>query len=453
MIQEERIQKLNDDSLKEGNYILYWMQSSQRAHYNHALEYSILKSNELNIPLLVYFGLTPKFPEANKRHYYFMLQGLNNTMESLKERNINFIILNKSPDECTIKLSKNASMVVVDRGYLKIERLWRENAAKKINCPLIQVESNVIIPVETASQKEEYSAATLRRKINKILNNYLVPLKHSKLENSYFKEDIISFDIKDIESTVKNLNIDESVREVENIKGGTDEALKKLHYFIENKLDNYQNFKNDPNYNYLSNMSPYLHFGQISPLYIALEILKSDSKSKEAYLEELIIRRELSMNFVYYNQNYDSLNCLPDWAQKTVLEHKKDKRKHIYSLKQLENAETGDPYWNASQKEMIITGKMHGYMRMYWGKKIIEWTENPEDAHIISLYLNNKYEIDGRDANGFTGVAWCFGKHDRAWKEREIFGKVRYMNENGLKRKFDADAYVKKIHSISNNVK
>lgn len=453
MIQKERVERLNNEEVNEGDYVLYWMQSSQRTHYNHALEYAILNSNKLNIPLLVYFGLTSKFPEANRRHYYFMLQGLNDTMASLKERNINFIILNKSPDEGAIELSKNASMVVVDRGYLKIERLWRENVAKKINCPLIQVESNVIVPVETASQKEEYSAATLRRKINKILNEYLVPVKHFELENSYFKKDIISFDIKDMDNIIKRLNIDDSVKEVKNFKGGTNEALKRLNHFIKNKLDQYESLKNDPNYDNLSNMSPYLHFGQISPLYITLEILKSDSKSKEAYLEELIIRRELSMNFVYYNQNYDSLNCLPDWAQKTVLEHKRDKRNYIYSLKQLENAETGDPYWNASQKEMVITGKMHGYMRMYWGKKIIEWTESPEDAYITSLYLNNKYEIDGRDPNGFTGVAWCFGKHDRAWKEREIFGKVRYMNEKGLKRKFDADDYVKKIQSLSTNVK
>ena len=195
-------------------------------------------------------------------------------------------------------------------------------------------------------------------------------------------------------------------------------------------------------------MSPYLHYGQISPLYIALEVSNSESPGKNAYLEELIIRRELSMNFVFYNSHYNSFDCLPDWAKNTLLEHKKDKRNNIYSLNELENAETADPYWNASQKEMMVKGKMHGYMRMYWGKKIIEWIQDPKDAFEIALHLNNKYEIDGRDPNGYTGIAWCFGKYDRAWKERKIFGKVRYMNSNGLRRKFDVDRYVKKINHL-----
>jgi deoxyribodipyrimidine photo-lyase len=191
-------------------------------------------------------------------------------------------------------------------------------------------------------------------------------------------------------------------------------------------------------------MSPYLHFGQISPLHIALKVLKTKSPGVEAFLEELIIRRELSMNFVFYNKKCDSLEeAIPDWARKTLKRHQKDKRSYVYSLKEFEMGITHDPYWNAAQKEMVIKGKMHGYMRMYWGKKILEWSKTPEEAFRIALYLNNKYELDGRDPNGFTGVAWCFGKHDRPWGERAIFGKVRYMNDRGLKRKFDADKYVK----------
>jgi deoxyribodipyrimidine photo-lyase len=190
-------------------------------------------------------------------------------------------------------------------------------------------------------------------------------------------------------------------------------------------------------------MSPYLHFGQISPLYIALKVSKTRSLGAEAFFEELIIRRELSMNFVFYNEKYDSFKSIPDWAKKTLRAHQKDRRPYLYSPKELENAGTHDPYWNAAQKEMVITGKMHGYMRMYWGKKILEWSKTPEEAFKVALYLNNKYELDGRDPNGFIGVAWCFGKHDRPWGERAIFGNVRYMNDKGLKRKFDADKYVK----------
>jgi deoxyribodipyrimidine photo-lyase len=195
-------------------------------------------------------------------------------------------------------------------------------------------------------------------------------------------------------------------------------------------------------------MSPYLHFGQISPLFIALEVKKTKSPGIEAFLEELIVRRELSMNFVFYNENYDSFEAIPEWAKKTLKTHQKDKKPYVYTLEELEKAATHDPYWNATQKEMVIQGKMHGYMRMYWGKKILEWSKTPEEAFRNTLYLNNKYELDGRDPNGFTGVAWCFGKHDRPWGERPIFGNVRYMNDKGLKRKFDADEYVKMIKNL-----
>ena len=191
-------------------------------------------------------------------------------------------------------------------------------------------------------------------------------------------------------------------------------------------------------------MSPYLHFGQISPLYIAMEVLNSNSPGTDAYIEELVIRRELSTNFVFYNENYSSFRCLPEWCRKTLKGHQNDTREYTYTLEEMERAYTHDPYWNTAQKEMIITGKMHGYMRMYWGKKILEWRNNPEEAYQTALYLNNKYELDGRDPNGYAGVAWCFGKHDRPWAERKVFGNIRYMNANGLKRKFDADQYIKK---------
>jgi deoxyribodipyrimidine photo-lyase len=198
-------------------------------------------------------------------------------------------------------------------------------------------------------------------------------------------------------------------------------------------------------------MSPYLHFGQISPLYVALKVSKTSSAGKDSYLEELIVRRELSHNFVFYNNSYDKFACLEPWAMRTLNFHCRDKREYVYTFEQFEKAQTHDPYWNAAQKDMVITGKMHGYMRMYWGKKILEWSRNPQAGFKIALQLNNKYELDGRGPNAFAGVAWCFGKHDRAWGERSVFGKIRYMNAAGLKRKFDADAYVKKIEALEKN--
>jgi deoxyribodipyrimidine photo-lyase len=198
-------------------------------------------------------------------------------------------------------------------------------------------------------------------------------------------------------------------------------------------------------------MSPYLHFGQISPLEIALRLQAADGveqENVEAYLEELIVRRELSMNFCYYNPEYDSLAGLPDWAKETLEAHADDRREYVYDQATLEAGQTHDPYWNAAQQEMALAGKMHGYMRMYWGKKILEWTPDPAEAFRIALELNNRYELDGRDPNGFTGVAWCFGKHDRAWAEREIYGKVRYMSAGGLERKFDIESYVRKVERL-----
>ncbi len=449
MIQAERIKPLNNKRIKSGKYVLYWMQASQRAEYNHALEYAIQQANDLNLPVLVLFGICENFPEANERHFYFMLQGLKETQAALKERGIKMVVWRQSPELAAVKLAASASLVVVDRGYLRIQRNWRQFVAEHIECPLIQVESDVIVPVEVASPKEEFSAATIRPKILKHLDFFLKPHKPSVPRKSSLHFDIDSINLENVVEVLRHLKIDRSVSKVAYSTGGTSQAKKLLTEFIKFKLDTYPQLRNDPNADNLSKMSPYLHFGQISPLYIALQVIKSGSQAVPVYLEELIVRRELSMNFVYYNPAYDSFNCLPAWAQKTLLQHKSDKREYIYSPEELEQALTHDPYWNAAQNEMRLTGKMHGYMRMYWGKKILEWTQNPEEAYRIALYLNNKYELDGRDPNGFAGVAWCFGKHDRPWQSRLIFGNIRFMNAAGLKRKFDADGYVAKINALT----
>jgi deoxyribodipyrimidine photo-lyase len=449
MIQEERIKFLNRKKVRKGAYVLYWMQASQRAEYNHALEYAILKANELRQPLLVFFGITDHFPEANERHYTFMLEGLKEVQQSLSEKGIRMILRHKSPEKGAVELAKRASLAVVDRGYLKVQRQWRAYTARHIDCPFIQVESDVIVPVEAASPQEEYTAATLRPKIHKQLDRFLVPLRQNNPVVPSLPLDLDSFDARDVPQVVSRFPIDHRVRRVRSFSGGMKEAQKRLRDFLEHKLDRFGNLRNDPTVDYVSHLSPYLHFGQISPLYIALKALETRSPGKEAFLEELVVRRELSMNFVYYNEKYDAWEALPAWAQKTLNAHRKDRRPYLYSLPDLEGAKTHDPYWNAAQEEMVLTGKMHGYMRMYWGKKILEWTASPGEAFRIALYLNNKYELDGRDPNGFAGVAWCFGKHDRPWAGRAIFGNIRYMNDKGLRRKFAADDYVKMVNQKS----
>jgi deoxyribodipyrimidine photo-lyase len=424
------------------------MQASQRAEYNHALEYAILRANELHQPMMVFFGITDHFPEGNERHYIFMLNGLREAKQSLEKRGIRMVLRHQSPERGAIQLGKKASLVVVDRGYLRIQKYWRDYAAKRMDCPLIQVESEVIVPVEEASVKEEYAAATLRRKINQKLKYFLIPLQQKAPLIDSLSLDLDCFNIDDIGKAMAKLRIDRAVPKVNYFHGGTQEAQKHLRIFLESKLDRFPELRNDPTLDYLSHMSPYLHFGQISPLRIALKVLETQSPGTEAFLEELIIRRELSMNFVFYNEQYDSFAAVPEWAKNTLRAHQRNRRPSLYSLEELEMAQTHDAYWNAAQKEMVVKGKMHGYMRMYWGKKIIEWSQTPEEAFRKTLYLNNKYELDGRDPNGFAGVAWCFGKHDRPWGERPIFGHVRYMNDKGLKRKFDADGYVKMMSAL-----
>ena len=447
MIQENRLISLNENRTTKGDYILYWMQQSQRAEYNHALEYAITRANELALPLLVFFGLTPSFPEANERHYRFMLEGLRDTASRLHRRGIIMAVQVCPPDRGAVSLARNAALVVTDRGYLRIQREWRARAAAEMKCPLIQVESDVIVPVESASPKEEYTAGTLRPKIMALLPFYLKPLRHVRLRVDSAGIECKSLDLDDIDAIIRKINIDRSVAPVRWLRGGTGEAKRLLRRFITGKLDSVPDNRNDPSQDCISHLGPYLHFGQISPLYAALEVLKSKSPGRDIFLEELIVRRELSINFVFYNGTYDSIQCLPDWAQKTLKKHGPDRRDYVYDITALERSRTHDPYWNAAQRELVLRGKMHGYMRMYWGKKILEWSASPEEAYAAALALNNRYSLDGRDPNGFAGVAWCFGKHDRAWGERRIFGKIRYMNDRGLERKFDMNRYIALVDS------
>lgn len=381
-----------------------------------------------------------------------MLEGLREVKASLESRGIRFVVRYESPEIGTIRLSQRASLVVVDRGYLKIQKQWREYVVSHIDCPMVQVETDVIVPVESASNKEGYSAATLRSKMNRLLDQYLVSITGNVLNKDPFsiQFDFDTLDISDINQALSRLDIDKSVLPVNGFHGGTSQAKKHLEYFLNKNLDYYKNRKSDPAADVTSSLSPYLHFRQISPLQVALEVLSRDTTSKEAFLDELIVRRELSANFINYDPNYDRFGALPEWAQSTLFEHSKDSRDYSYPLEELENAKAHDKYWNAAQREMVITGKMSGYMRMYWGKKILEWTNNPEVAFNNALYLNNKYELDGRDPNGFAGIAWCFGKHDRPWPERKIYGNVRYMSYAGLERKFDMASYVNRIGGLEN---
>ncbi|WP_297887961.1 deoxyribodipyrimidine photo-lyase [Sulfurihydrogenibium sp.] len=446
---ENRVFKLNDNpDNKQGKYVLYVMEASQREEYNHALEYAIKKANQMEKPLIVAFFITDFYKQSNQRYYRFMLEGILKTKKVIEERGIKFIIRKQKYTEGTLDLGKESICIVLDRNYLKTQRTWRKEISQKVSVSVYEVESDVVVPIEIVSEKMVPYAYLYKSKIEKLIDKFLNPVEKLQPKVSSLTLDIESLEIDSVEEFLKILNIDKTVSTVENhFVGGYDEAEKRLKIFIEKKLYRYAELRSDPTKDYTSNLSPYLHFGQISPLKIVLQILKHYNREDEnvkSFFNEMIVWRELSRNYCWFNPLYNHYEGLPKWAKDTLEEHIKDKRDYLYSLEDFENAKTHDPYWNAAQKELLKTGKIHNYMRMYWAKKILEWTDNPKTAFDIACYLNDKYALDGRDPNGYGGISWCFGNFDRPWQERKIFGKVRYMNDKGLERKFNIKEYVNK---------
>ncbi len=429
--------------------IVYWMSRDQRFSDNYALLFAQGLAAEKKTNLIVVSSLVKSFLGATFRHYDFMLKGLQKVELKLKSFNIPFILLLGDPQNTIPDFINKikAKALVCDFDPLRIKRIWKREVAKKIKIPFFEVDTHNIVPCLVASNKLEFAAYTIRPKINKLLDEYLCEIPLLKYQTQIQTD----FEPIDWNKIYSHLEVDNQIKPVLGFQSGEDEAFKTLQDFIHNKFERYHELRNDPNSDVLSNISPYLHFGQISSQRIALMIkqLFSNHKSSDAFFEELIIRKELSDNFCYYNTNYDNFIGFPEWAKATLNQHRKDKRKYVYSEKELENAQTHDDLWNAAQSEMVITGKMHGYMRMYWAKKILEWTKSPEDALRIAIYLNDKYELDGRDPNGYTGCAWSIGGvHDRPWFEREIYGKIRYMNRSGAERKFDVKNYINKIDHL-----
>ncbi len=446
MIAEERISVLNDADVADGAYVLYWMQQSQRAHSNPALEYAVAQANGLQCPLLVVFGLTDRYPEANLRHYAFMLEGLADAAAALERRGIAFVLRRGDPPQVALRFAARAKLVVCDAGYLRPQRAWRAAVAGHAGRRVVAVEGDAVVPVATASERPEFAARTLRPRLNRQRDRFLTKTRSARPTHRLASLPAASeLDPAHPAALLDRLDIDRSVAPSSRFHGGHRAARRLLARFIGDGLAGYATARNDPSTPRCSQLSPYLHFGQISPVEIAVDIRDAaigDEADREAFLEELIVRRELAINYVVYTKRYDRYDALPAWARHTLDEHRGDRRPVVYRRTTLESAATEDRYWNAAMKEMLRTGYMHNYMRMYWGKKVLEWSPTPERAYQTLLYLNNKYFIDGRDCNSFASVGWIFGLHDRPWQERPVFGKVRYMNARGLERKFDIDAYV-----------
>lgn len=432
----------------KGEYVLYWMQSAQRIHNNHALEASIQLSNQMNLPLVVAFVIMPNFPNANTRHYAFMLEGLVEIKSKLNNRGIQWVLCLGDPFSQVQALSEKACALVMDRGYGRYIQKLRKEVLDSVDIDVYLVDTNLIVPVEVAYPKEAYAAYAMRPSLMRKLDVYCSEIRLSDIKNrseTVIDPKVQAVDLNDVQQFLnQHLNHLPKLEKPQTLLGGEKQAHLKLMDFVETGLMHYEAESNVPHLQRTSQLSAYLHFGQISPITIYTEVLKKNPQDR-AFIEQLVVRRELSYNFVHYNDFYDIAldKILPAWALETLDNHKKDLRHIVYSLSELENAQTQDLYWNAAQTQMVKSGYMHNYMRMYWGKKIVEWSQTPQEAFETLIYLNDKYLIDGRDPNGYAGIAWCFGKHDRPFQERLIFGKVRYMNAAGLERKFDMEKYIK----------
>lgn len=467
---EKRVLKLNSKEISEGP-ILYWMNREMRIQDNWSFLYAKSLADMQKVPVVVVYNLVPGFLGGQNRQLVFKISALQKIKENLAKKNISFFVLVDENGKESGKLVKDfaekisAGAVVTDFYPLKAPRAWNEYVRKNLNVAFYGVDSHNIVPAWIVSNKKEYGAYTIRPKIHKFLPEFLDEFPKLSSSKYDFKEKVKG---DDFEKLLSKKEIESALSEVSWAPTGEDGAHKMLKKFLKDVIQNYADLRNDPNENAQSNLSPYLHYGMIAPQRVALEVVKlakkniteiihhAKNKAKVpegrkltlidhagAFLEELVVRRELSDNFCFYDKDYDNPKCFPDWAKKSLEKGEKDKREYIYTKKQFEEGKTHDDLWNAAQIQMVKTGKMHGYMRMYWAKKILEWTKSPEDAMKIAIYLNDKYELDGRDPNGYAGIAWSIGGvHDRAWFPRPIFGTVRYMSRGGCEGKFDVKGYI-----------
>jgi len=438
--------------LKDGKCVAYWMQRAERGIDNPAVYLAIEIGNELDLPVVVFFSAISNFPHANLRHYAFLNQGLRDIEEDLAERNVSFVVRRPPANSLEKLLAEvGAAMLIGDENPCREPERWRRVLAKRLELPFWTVDADVVVP-SALFPKHQYMLHIMRPRLLAELPKYLVPMPGTKAKKRWARPSgFESFKVTE-DVTAGWRDFDRSVKPVDNFSGGTHAALKRLKHFVAHGLADYAKQRNHPETDGTSQLSPWLHFGHISPVTIALACEEAEREGKatdaarDAYFNELIGWREISVNFVKYVPNYDSIESAPEWAQATLREHAGDKREPTYTLEQMERAETYDDLWNAAQTQMVKTGWMHNYLRMYWAKKILEWAPNPALAWEWAVILNDKYELDGCDPNGYQGIAWAMGGvHDRPWFDRPIFGTVRYMSGASTGKKFDSKRYIEQM--------
>lgn len=442
-----RIRRPGDPD-SSGDVVVYWMQRAQRAVDNPALEAAVRAANHFDRPLQVLFRLVADFSGADLRHYDFMLRGLAETREQLVEMGAGFELLGPSDAELAAAIAARKPVLVIgDENPLRVPESWREGLAQGLEVPFLTVDADCVVPARLFPERET-AARTLRPKIQRELDRFLIPDRMPSLERSLSRPG----SPLQPETLLAQLDLEGSVMPVEGMAPGTAAGLKALERFLVEALGDYDEHRNRPEERLgTSRLSPYLHFGQLGPRQVALAVRDSGApkESVDGFLEQLIVRRELAVNYVSREPDYDRWEGLPEWGRETLAKHARDERPHLYSTDELEAAATHDPLWNAGMLEMKKTGFMHGYVRMYWAKKILYWSAEPEEALERAIELNDRWFLDGRDPNGYANIAWAIGGvHDHPWPEREVFGKVRSMTYRSTSRKFDSEAYAREVEAL-----
>ena len=436
--------------------MLYWAQMNRRLESNHALAYAAELANELNLPLLFYEGLTCTYPNANDRLHTFLLEGVQETERRAREAGIGYLFYlrqrRRDPNDVLYRLAEEAAAVVTDDYPAFIAAGHNRRVPDRIGVAYIAVDGSCVVPMSTFG-KREYGAYTIRPKIRKLLAQHLTPVPPIRLRRRWTgptpgRHTVVTTSC--VREIVAASEIDHAVPPSRTIRGGRCAAERQLNHFLRHSLRRYTREKNQPSARATSGLSPYLHFGHISSLEVALAVRKYAARHKiiaDEFLEELIVRRELAFNFTRFCAQ-PSLHDLPDWAQRNLKEHTRDPRPYVYTYDEFELAQTHDKLWNAIQKQMLLEGHIHGYYRMYWGKKIIEWSRTFQEAFDIMVRFHDRYALDGRDPNTYANILWCFGLHDRPWPERPVFGTMRYMSLDGMKRKTKIEDYIRDIERL-----
>ena len=446
---DRRVRKLKDHPYK-GGPVVYWMSRDQRAHDNWALIHSMQFANEVGVPFCVAFCLVPEYRGACIRQYGFMIKGLEELEEELAGYGIEFTVLEGYPEVVfpSFLHMSGAGLLVTDFDPLKGKREWKRRLAGEITIPFHEVDAHNVVPCWLASKRRIMTYKTFKQKISPLIDDFLgdfPPLKAPEVPWAQAHRSI------DWQGMVGRLKVDRTVKEVDWIVPGEKAAKASMQAFLRARLSSYPERMDDPTASGQSDLSPYFHFGQLSSQRVALEVKGTDApeEAKSKYLDQLIVKKELSDNFCFHTPEYDSFGAFPKWARDSIDAHRSDQREHLYTQEQLESSQTHDPLWNAAQLELVKIGKIQGSMRAYWAHKILEWTNSPEEAFSIALYLNNRYGLDARDPNGYTGIAQVIGGlFDQPWAPKEIVGKVRTMTYTGERLRYDIKAYEEKVQKL-----